>query len=70
MFVKLRMSVEEAMDALGTIVKDVYKKGLEPRERTAALKAYMESLLIKRGHSPNLRLEAEKHEECVGSVYF
>lgn len=70
MFVRLKMSVEEAIAEVATLVEDVYKEDLRPSERTMRLRMYMESLLIKRGLSPKLKLEAGKQDGCVGSANF
>lgn len=66
MFAKLHMSVEDAITELSNIVESVYEREIEPKKRTERLKNHMESLLIKRGFSPDLKLEAEQVEGCVG----
>ena len=66
MFVKLRMSIEEAITELGHIATTVYQRGLEPKERTARLKDRIELLLMKRGLPLDIKLEAEQQEGCVG----
>lgn len=70
MFVTLRMSAEEALNEFCIITQYVYKKGLEPKERTERLKECMESLLIKKGFPPELNLEAEDQDRCLGSAQF
>lgn len=69
MFVRMKMSVEEAIKAFCYIIKRVYAKGLSPRERTEILRECMEDLLKERGLPVDLKLE-EKNPNggCLGLV--
>lgn len=70
MFAKLRMSVEDAIQEFGTIIDDVYAKGLEPAERTRKMRICIETLLKKRGFPVDLRLEEQRQgRRCLGYVY-
>ena len=62
------MPVEEAMKEFGAIMECVYRRDLDPKERTERLRLYVESLLVKKDFSPELKLEAEGQDECLGSA--
>ncbi len=70
MFAKLRMTVEEVMDELGTIIDTVYSYGLEKVDRTTKLKGCIESLLSSRGVPLDLRLDGQGYGgPCAAYVF-
>jgi hypothetical protein len=67
MFVKLQMSVKEAIAEFANIVQKVYPEGLGPEERTLRLRECMQSLLAKRGLPQDLKMQDEVQDDrCVG----
>lgn len=69
MFARLGMSVEEAMQALGILIKSVYAEGLQPKERTEMLRECMKQVLGDRGLPIDSKLEEEKPTKgCSGFV--
>ncbi|KIM28146.1 hypothetical protein M408DRAFT_23860 [Serendipita vermifera MAFF 305830] len=69
LLVKLKLTVDEAISEFGTIIEEVYAKGIKPRERTERLKACMERLLTKRNFPLDLALEnSRKSGHCLGFI--
>lgn len=57
MFVKLRMSVEEATEAFYWICEEVYfQENLGAAERLSKLRSCIEELLDRKGHPIDLKL--------------
>lgn len=69
LLVKMKMSIDEAIEAFSQIVDKVYAKGLKPRQRTERLRKCMQDLLEKRGLPPDMKFEEENpNGGCFGLV--
>ncbi|KIM24761.1 hypothetical protein M408DRAFT_26728, partial [Serendipita vermifera MAFF 305830] len=69
LFVKLRMSVEEASDAFCDIIKRVFDpQDISAVQRMEVLRECMENILKKKGLPVDLRLTEKEQEGCAGFV--
>ena len=67
MFVKLRMTVEEASEEFCTIIQEVYQQDdIMPKERTQRLKQCMEDIMKRKGLPMDMKLLDEtRSEDCA-----
>jgi hypothetical protein len=67
MLVKLRMSIDEAMEEFYTISKLVYNDvAISPAERSARLRACMEDLMKRKAVPIDLKLTDTAEGMCAG----
>lgn len=65
------MSIKDVISEFDTIVEQVYASDLQPTERAARLKQYMEALLIRRNMPIDAKLrDDQRNVRCKGYVRF